>query len=260
MRNDRWYRVLTRTLVWIGLTAGATNAAYAQPSPVLVLGTPRPDGNYAGTLLRRIHTELFNRLGVPIEIRTLPTARLALELGNGGVDGDLSRPLAFGDSQPNLVRIEEPVLEITYALWATNPGYRLTKLEQLRTSHYTVTYTRGVVFCEDLLKAQLAPDQVVDVTTTANALHMLHYGRNELHCGVDAAVLSEAGNAEFAGKPAPIRVLTLSKPDLLYPYLQRKHAALAVQAAVTLRKMKADGTLERLRRETLREFNLAVGQ
>ena len=228
-------------------------------TPGLVLGTPRPDGNYGGVLVRRIYAELFTRLGVPIEIRTLPTARLALELANGNLDGDIARPLAFADSHPQLVRVEEPVLEISYALWATNPSVKLSRLEQLRASNYTVTFNRGVTYCDETLKSLLPEQRVVDVTTTVSAIHMLHYGRNELHCGIDFAVLSDAGGAEFAGKPPLLRVLTISKPEALFLYLQRQHAALAPPAAAALRKMKADGTLERLRKETLREFNLASG-
>ena len=230
--------------------------AEAQTPTALVVGTPRPDGNFAGAYLRRIYTELFSRLGIAIEIRTLPTARLALELANGSIDGDLARPLAFADSQPTLVRVDEPVLEIVYALWTVNPNIKLNKLEQLRQSSYTATFTRGVVQCEEALKSVLPEARVVDVTTTASALNMLHYGRNELYCGVDIATLSDAGSPEFAGKAPLLKVMNIGKPDLLYMVLQRKHAALVPQINTTLHKMKTDGTLERLRKEALRDFNL----
>lgn len=253
--NQRLHAAIGAALAVLCLLLPCT-APWAQTATPLVLGTPRPDGNYAGAYLRRIYTELFNRLGIPIEIRTLPTARLTLELTNGGIDGDLSRPLGFSESQPNLVRADEPVFEIVYALWAVNPSIKLTKLEQLRQLPYTATFTRGVVQCEDALKSVLPEQRVVDVTTTAGALNMLHYGRNELYCGVDIAVLSDAGSPEFADKPPLLKVMNIAKPDPLYMYLQRKHAALIPQINTTLRKMKADGTMERLRRECLREFNL----
>lgn len=257
--GKHWYHCLP-SLVGTGLVAVCLSVhspdISAQTGNSLVLGTPRPDGNYAGAYLRRIYTELFSRLGIPIEIRTLPTARLALELTNGNMDGDLARPLGFSESQPNLVRVDEPVLEIVYALWAVNPAIKLNKLEQLRQSSYTATFTRGVVQCEETLKSVLPEQRVVDVTTTASALNMLHYGRNELYCGVDIAALSDAGSPEFAGKAPLFKVLNIAKPDQLYMYLQRKHAALLPPINATLRKMKSDGTVERLRRESLRDFNL----
>src|SRR3989338_5709309 len=102
-------------LLVIGLVlACSVHAQVPQAAQPLVLGTPRPDGNYGGVLLRNIYQEVFRRLGVPIDIHTLPTARLSMELSAGHIDGDLSRPWAFADSQPNLIRVDESVLTVTF--------------------------------------------------------------------------------------------------------------------------------------------------
>lgn len=231
-------------------------SVHAQPAPVLVFGTPRPDGNYGGVLLRRIYQDLFHRVGMPIEIRTLPTARLALELASGHIDGDLGRPWAYIESQPTLIRVDEPVMDFVFALWAVNPKIGLTRLDDLAGSGYSVNFIRGVAECEKYLQTLLQPNRIADVTTTASALNMLHYGRNDLHCGVDMAVLSDAGSSEFAGRPPPIKLVNIGKPLSLYLYLQNKHAALVPQLVATLKKMKADGAMDRLRKETLREYNL----
>lgn len=228
-----------------------------QAAPTLVLGTPRPDGNYGGVWLRSIYQEVFRRLGVPIDIQTLPTARLSLELASGHIDGDLSRPLSFGESQPNLVRVEESLYNVTFALWTVNPKNVLHRLDQLPESGFSVNAARGVVECEKTLQALLPADRFTSATTTANALNMLHYGRNDLHCGLDLAILSDAGNAEFAGRPLPIKVLNIGEPIPLYLYLQRKHAALAPPIATILRKMKAAGVIEQLRKDALRQYKLS---
>ena len=231
-------------------------SVHAQPTPVLVLGTPRPEGNYGGVLLRNIYQEVFRRLGVPIDIQTLPTARLSMELSAGHIDGDLSRPWAFADSQPNLIRVDESVLTVTFALWAVNPKNVLQRLDQLPGTDLTVVFTRGVVECEHNLLPLLPVNRVMNTTTTVNALNMLHYGRNDLYCGMDLAVLSDAGNPEFAGRPLPIKVLNIGEPIPLYLYLQRKHAALVPQIAAILRKMKAAGVIEQLRKDALRQYKL----
>lgn len=241
-------------LLGIGLAlACSVHAQVPQATPTLVLGTPRPDGNYGGVLLRSIHHEVFRRLGVPIEIQTLPTARLSMELSSGHIDGDLSRPWAFADSQPNLIRVDESIFTVAFALWAVNPKIGLQRLDQLPGTDLTVVFTRGVVECEQSLLALLPANRVMNTTTTVNALNMLHYGRNDLYCGLDLAVLSDAGNAEFAGRPAPIKVLNIGEPIPLYLYLQRKHAALVPQIAAILRKMKAAGVIEQLRKDALRQ-------
>lgn len=247
-------------LLGIGLVLACSVHAQvpqAQAAPTLVLGTPRPDGNYGGVLLRSIHQEVFRRLGVLIEIQTVPTARLSMELSSGHIDGDLSRPWAFADSQHNLVRVDESILTVAFALWAVNPKIGLQRLDQLPGTDLTVVFTRGVVECEQSLLALLPANRVMNTTTTVNALNMLHYGRNDLYCGLDLAVLSDAGNAEFAGRPAPIKVLNIGEPIPLYLYLQRKHAALAPQIATILRKMKATGVIEQLRKDALRQYKLS---
>lgn len=248
----KWYwSGLVACMGWLLLAS-----VHAQPTPALVLGTPRPEGNYGGVLLRRIYQELFHRVGVPIEIRTLPTARLALELASGHIDGDLTRPWAFADSQPTLIRVDEPVLEIVFALWTVNPNTVLNRLDELAASGFSVNFTRGVTECEKSLQTLLPPHRIADVTTTAGALNMLHRGRNDLYCGVDFAVLSDAGSPELAGRPPPIKLVHIGKPSSLHLYLHSKHAALAPQLVVALKKMKAEGVMERLRKETLREYNL----
>jgi hypothetical protein len=231
-------------------------AVPAQTHQGLVLGTPRPDGNFAGVLLRRIHQEAFRRLGVPIDIKTLPTARLSLELSAGHIDGDLARPWAFAEGQPNLIRVDEPIMDVVLSLWTLNPKIVLHRLDQLTESALTVVFTRGVVECEQSLQAVLPATQVVSVTTTANALNLMHYGRNDVYCGLDIAILSDAGSTEFMGRASPIKLLNIGEPVPLYMYLQRKHATLVSQIVAILRKMKATGVIEQFRKDTLREYKL----
>ncbi|MGQ0709477.1 MAG: hypothetical protein ACT4NV_06960 [Rhodoferax sp.] len=232
-------------------------ALLAGPAPALVLGTPSPDSYYGGSYLRRIYRELFSRMGLTLEIATLPVARLNAELDNNRLDGDTARGVDFGAQHPALVRVPEPVLETAFALWATDPGVQPSSWEQLKASGHVVSYSRGVLECEQVLRAHLPAERVVDVTSLSNGLEMLHYGRHALHCGADLAVQSFA-RANYPHKPAPRRLFNVTAPIALYAYLQPQHAALAPSMAAALRKMRADGTLERIRRETLRDFELPV--
>lgn len=232
-------------------------ALAAQTPAPLVLGTPSSGGTYDGTLLRRIYKELFGRIGVPIDIQSYPVARLNVEMDNGKIDGDTARALAFGESHPKFLRITEPVMEVGFALWASNPKVQLSRLEDLAASGMTVGYARGVVVCEQALRAQLPPDRVVDITGNVNGLEMMHLGRLQLYCGLDLSVISES--QEFLPKRAlPFKVLDVGKPAPLYLYLQPKHAQLVAPITAMLKKMHADGTVERIRKDTLRDFKYPV--
>lgn len=241
---------------WLASVGGGAAHAREPAEAPLVLGTPRPPGNYAGEFFRRGYQALFQRLNLPMEIRTLPTARLTVELNNGQLDGDLGRPWGFAETQNQLLRVDEPMAEIVFGLWTLDPKRGLQSLDQLTDHPETVTYTRGVVECEVALRRVLPDTYVMAVSTTASALAMLHAGRNALHCGVDMALLSDAGSPEMAGKPVPRLLWRIGKPQTLHLYLHRRHAALLPRINATLKAMKADGELERLRQQTLREFNL----
>ena len=60
--------------------------------------------------------------------------------------------------------------------------------------------------------------------------------------------------------PPLTRLFTLGEPIPLYFFLQRKHAALVPQIDATLKRMKAEGVLEQIRRETLAEYKLFPAQ
>lgn len=242
--------------IWMVTVVACAAQASAQTVPkALVLGSPSPETTYSGAYVRRVHQELAARVGYQLEVVTLPVARLNVEVANNRVDGDAARAYAFGEAQPQLVRVAEPVWEAAFGLWAVNPRIKLGSTEQLVASDYTVSYDRGTVVCEQFLKYLLPAHRVVDVTALTNGLEMLYYNRHELHCGLDISIPSTA-REQFANRPAPVRVLSIGKPSPLYIYLQPQHAALAPTLANTLRKMRSDGTLTRLRHETQGAFHL----
>lgn len=248
-----------KSLLVVWLCACTAWAVQPPPSPspvskpVLTLGTSSAKHAFIGAYLRNIYRELARRTGIGIDITTLPLARLSLEVANDKLDGDSARALAFGQAQPQLLRLEEPVMEVQLALWATEPRVKLARLEDLGASGYTVTYPRGMLICENALKPLLPPERLTDINSTVQGVEMLHYARSALLCAIDADVLSES--QEFLpNKPLPLRVLNIGKPMPLYLYLQPRHSALVAPLQQALKRMRQDGAYERLRRETLEEI------
>lgn len=228
----------------------------AQQTAPIVLGTARPDDNYVGRFLNRIFVEAFRRLDIPLEIRLVPTSRLSVLVDGGDLDGELVRARAYGDAFPNLIRVEAPVVDIVFALWSTDPERRLARLADLPGSRLSVNYARGVKGCENVLRPILPPDHLAVANNTEQALAMLHLKRVDLHCNLDFTVLPIAASAKFRDKFKLHKVLELGERTALYPYLHRRNAALAPRLAATLMQMKEDATIERVRRQTLKEFDL----
>lgn len=240
----------------LGLTALFAPVASAEQVAGIVLGTARPEGNYAGNFLNRVFIEAFQRLDIPLEIRLVPTARLSALVASGELDGELVRARAYADIQPNLVRVEAPVVAVVFALWSATPDIKLDRLDELATRNFSVNYVRGVLGCENALKPLLPPDRLTEVGASEQALQMLQMGRVQLHCGIDFTVLPLAGSGEFKGNLKLHKVVDVGAPTALYPFLHRRNAALAPRLAAVLTRMGEDGTIELLRRKTLKEFDL----
>lgn len=240
----------------LALAAFASALASARQPGGIVLGTARPEGNYVAEFLNRIFIEAFRRLDVPLEIRQVPTARLSVMAASGELDGELVRARAYGDSQPNLIRVEAPVVDVNFALWAATPEISITRLDELATRELSVNYVRGVLGCEQALGRVVPPKLLTAVTATEPALEMLRLGRVQMHCGIDFTVLALASSAEFKGKLKLHKVLSVGEPTALYPYLHRRNATLAPRLAAALTEMRNDGTIARLQAQTQKEFGL----
>jgi polar amino acid transport system substrate-binding protein len=216
-------------------------------------GTSQPEDTLAGRLQRRIYHEAFRRLGLPLTFSVMPLQRLSAEADQGQVDGEVARVPGYAADHPSLVRVEEPVYDITWSLFATNPTLRLPQLSALAGTSWRATYLRGVAICANALKALLPPDRLIDVSSDAQGFSMLRLGRSEVHCTADLSAVTLQHSPDFKGVNILQRVADIGSFPL-HPYLHRRHAELAPRLAAVLRHMKAEGLIERYRAESVREI------
>ena len=225
---------------------------WAEPAPPFVMGMVDPETTYVPKWYRRLYGEAFKRLGLRVELATYPTQRIGALLDQGAVDGEVSRARIYEEVHPELIRVDESVVDIAFALYAADATLELKRLEDLSAMKLRISYRRGVLFCEKALATVLPLEQMVDVTQAEQGLKMLLTGRTDLFCDVDLSVLSALQSAELKGATTIRRVLVLQTAPL-YPYLLRKHAELAPRLAAVLKAMKSEGLIERYRLEALRE-------
>ena len=244
-----------RRLLAIALCLATLVAQAAPPTPAaapFVMGSVDPETNYVSTWYRLTYGEAFRRLGLRLQVATYPTQRIGTLLDQGAIDGEVARARIYGDAHPELVRVEESVFDVEFALFATSDTPNLKRLEDLAPSRPRIAYRRGVLFCEKVLAKLSPPAQLSDVTQVQQGLLMLMSGRADYFCDVDLAVQSALVAGEFKGVTTIRKVLVLEAAQL-YPYLLRRHADLAPKLAAALREMKAEGLLERYRQEALQE-------
>jgi polar amino acid transport system substrate-binding protein len=188
-----------------------------------------------------------------MELASYPTQRIGALLNQGSIDAETARARIYAQAHPELIRVDESVFDIAFALYAANPAIAVKRLEDLRTLKPRAGYPRGVLYCEKALQSVLPPEQIFDTTQTAQGLLMLLSGRVDVFCAVDLAVQGALAESADLKRVTGIRQLMVLEAAPLYPYLHRKHAELAPRLAATLKEMKAEGLIERYRTEALRE-------
>jgi len=233
---------------WLTMLLTLPMAARAADAAPFVLGTDQPETTMFGRYYRRVYAEAFRRLGLRVQVVQAPTQRLSVLLAQGDIDGEVARARAYGEAHPELVRVDESVLETAFTLFTAQPALSLKRIEDLPATALRGVYRRGVVYCERTLGPLLPAARFTDVTDVAQGLNMLLAGRADFYCDVDAAVSIELEGGALKDAGAIRRLLDLQVASI-YPYLHGKHSALAPRLAAVLKQMRADGLLERYRQE-----------
>jgi len=226
----------------------------SEPIKPLVMATNQAESTYEGKWQRRVYEEAFKRLGVPIEVMLLPTPRMTAMADAGTIDGQFVRVFAYADAHPEQVRVEEPIYQVMFGLWVSNPALNLARLGDLAATGWTGIYRRGVEQCQNDLSEVLPSDRLSSVSTPELGLQMLLAGRVDFYCELDSAVLNALYLPEFKNVTSVRPLLMFGETITLHPYLHKKHAELAGRLAAVLKEMKADGSLERFRSEVKGEM------
>jgi hypothetical protein len=244
-------RKLHGLLFWVGL-ALAVPCVHAQtpPAPSKPLIIAVDVEGFGFRYSSRVYTEAFRRLGIPVVIEVYPLARRAALVAEGYIDGEAARVFAYADSHPEVVRVEESIMDFRFSVFTANPTLRAKGVADLPATAM-VEFRRGIGVCENTFKNTIPPERLSTVVTTEQGIKKLLAGRTDAYCDIDT-FFNEAlhsGGMQDAGK---VRKLFEIASLPTYPYLYKKHASLAPRLAATMKKMKDEGLLERYRDEAER--------
>lgn len=242
---------LCLTLSTVSALGQTSEVTTAKPFIMTADGEPT---TYASRWVTLIYDEVFKRLGIPYQLEHYTLARRAALVEDGAADGEVSRVFNYGDNRPNLVRVDEPLISFGFSFFSANPTVHLERLEDLRGSNYLVEYRRGILICENTVKKFVPAERISDVPTQQQGLKKLVAGRTDLYCDIDVYVRQELAAPAFKGAPQVRKVISLGVAVPTYPFLNKKHAALAPRMAAVLKQMKAEGLIETYRLQVEREL------
>lgn len=232
----------------------AAAPALSQAAKPFIMAADGEPTTYGSRWVSLIYTEAFKRLGVPFQLEHFSLTRRAALVDDGTVDGETSRVYSYGNNRPNLVRVEESLIDLGFSLYTANPALRLARIEDLRASNYKVEYRRGILICQNALTAAVPAERISDVLTQQQGLKKLVAGRTDLYCDIDVYVLQELQTPEFKGVTDVRKVISIGKAVPTYPFLNKKHADFAPRLAAVLKQMKAEGLIETYRLQLERDL------
>lgn len=242
-------------LLLIGVLAPAWPALGQTPatrSKPFIMTRDAAAGSYAALWAGLVYAEAFRRMNIPLEMADYTLARRSVLIEEGAIDGEGSRILAYADAHPELVRVDEVLIDFTFSVYAANPKLSARRLEDL-PADAIVEYRRGVLMCENTLKKAIPAERLSNITSTEQGVKKLLAGRTDAYCDIDLYV-SEALHLEELKEAGTVRKLFDIAAVPTYPYLAKKHAALAPRLAAALKQMKAEGLLDAYHKQVERQL------
>ena len=214
----------------------------------IVFENPENVPIYVTRLANTIYQEAFSRLGLEYTTRTLPSNRGIFLATIGKVDGLVHRSEAFHRHYPNLVQVDESIVTINIAVYAMRPTIQINNWSDLAKGEFRTNYLHSVQFVAEKIKQHLPEQQSEGVNSRISGLRKLLGGHADFYVGI-----SEIVDLLLAGQFSARGIVKIGTLDqlLLYPSLAEHQAALAPRLAETLRQMKRDGTIQRLREAAL---------
>jgi|APSaa5957512622_1039677.scaffolds.fasta_scaffold44449_1 polar amino acid transport system substrate-binding protein len=238
------YKIFIIAICWI-MAAGISFA----DTPKLVLNTSytapitAPDKTGA---LDLFYQELFKRLGWDFEIQYLPAERALTNANRGIDDGDVCRIFGLEKKYPNLIRVPEVLMQYEHVIFTRKFDFKVTGPDDLKP--HDVGVVKGWKIIEWNTKTARSVTLVDDGT---QLFGMLADDR------IDLGIIERMTGMMLA-KKSGFKNIRILEPAFLsgdwYLYLHKKHRNLVPIIADEIRKMKADGSHQKIFNKVLKRF------
>ena len=187
--------------------------------------------------------EIFRRVGIEAEAVGYAASERAMINANNGVDDGMAMRIKGLEAiYPNLLRVEEKIIDNDFVAYSIRHDFKTTGFDSLKP------FQVGYIIGWKVFEAPLRSAPAITLVQDANQLFtLLDKDRADV-------VLFERwqGNWLVRERRIPARLLL---PPLvtteMYMYLHKKHAHLLGRVAEALRAAKADGSYRRIHEQSL---------
>jgi len=170
--------------------------------------------------IARVMKEVYRRLGHDFELLVRPAKRSLVEANSGRSDADLARVIGANSEYPNLVRVREPIVALSFsAIVAADSKQWLSSWDEV--AKHRIGYPRGYRILDVRTQAFKSIRAIQAGGATAVA-KMVKGGR------IDVGIMITADANRLATELGGLTVLTPPMETVtLYHYLNVRHRRLA---------------------------------
>jgi polar amino acid transport system substrate-binding protein len=187
--------------------------------------------------------EALTRIGYRLKVMHLPGERALINANSGIDDGELNRIAGLNKVYPNLVQVPEKTFEMEFKAFTRKQRFETNNWNSLRP------YTVGIINGWKILERNVPPE--VELIKVKNAEQLFALLQNNR---VDVVLYGMWQGLNYI-KNKHLQNIKILNPPLakmeMYVYFHKKHSALVPLFSDTLRKMKSDGSYQRIYRRTL---------
>jgi polar amino acid transport system substrate-binding protein len=213
----------------------------AHAEQTLVINTsydsPITSPDHSGAL-DQLYQELGRRLGIKIEIQSLPAERCLLNADSGIDDGDVGRIKGLDKTYTNLIMVPEAVMHFELVAFSRNENFTVNNADSLKP------YNVGIVTGWKILERTIVDTKSLEKVENRDQLFsLLDKDR------IDVAVIEKMMGLMTIRKHG-YRNIKVLQPSYIegdwYLYLNKKHEAMIPIIAAGIKAMKDDGTHKRI--------------
>ncbi|WP_147820591.1 substrate-binding periplasmic protein [Salidesulfovibrio onnuriiensis] len=216
--------------------------------PVITFTTPTQLESAAARFFEDLYSEAFGRLGYGFKLLPRPTKRSLKDAESGEADGETARidDPALEKQFPDLIRVDEPVGSMTLIVYTIDGPLRFDGWEDLSLlgKDDLVGYPRGILAIEQHAR-EFGHARVYITNSALQGCRMLTAGRLDYIISPRSLLRKLCSGSQGCDYSRLVEAGVLERIPT-YPYLHRRHAALAPELARVLREMKADGAYRRI--------------
>jgi len=210
-----------------------------------VTGQPPLNTNEHNGFMDEVTREALRRVGYKLIINRQPAERGLRSINKGIIDGEMSRVKGINKIYPNLIRVEEKIMNWDFVVFS--------KKDIDLNDGWSVLKNKNVSFINGWKILEKNVPKSARITKTKNSSQLFNLLKKDR---TDFVIYEHWGGHEVMTGMG-LKNIKMRKPALaskeMFIYLHKKHAVLVPKISAALLEMKKDGSYRKIEKKYLIE-------